>query len=423
MSNNLEETFRFTVPPALVSHLRIRSLPNAACIVRCEGAESPSILAYSDLEGFIDLYVRPAKEYSQSAKLVIEADGEGASAQHVLELRAARQSSAEIRSPSVPLIRRIEGAQVRPALSLDQVLRISDEELLEQGYPLRPDPDETPRTFDRWLKAVASPMIRVDPNIIARPDISYAHRLAVSTPASSYNWSGIVLEGAPGTYDWVSGEWHVPYVRGEDSKKAYSGMWIGLDGEPPSGGDPGTTDLVQCGTGQDAITFETDSSNINISTYYAWTQFIPQQQTAHQITNFKVNPGDHIWAQLYIADAGKMPSLSGYFGQMLMMNMTTSEFTWVYTPVGSTRVIGRAAEWIMERPKVNEQLTDLANYGSAAMLYPYARRVGGGYVYYNGATSSWLKMINGDDPIFPDILSTATPIDYSTLNFNWIAFS
>jgi hypothetical protein len=89
MPNSLEGIYRFTVPPRLTSHVRIRSLPNAACTVRREGtdASSPSLLVYSDPEGFLDLYVRPTNEHDESGRLVIDADADGDFAQHVIELR------------------------------------------------------------------------------------------------------------------------------------------------------------------------------------------------------------------------------------------------------------------------------------------------------------------------------------------------
>src|SRR5690348_1403567 len=39
-----KETYRFTVPPHLTSHVRVQSLPDAACTVLQEGTDSPSLL-------------------------------------------------------------------------------------------------------------------------------------------------------------------------------------------------------------------------------------------------------------------------------------------------------------------------------------------------------------------------------------------
>jgi Peptidase A4 family len=417
MPNNCEGIYRFTVPPRLTSHVRVRSLPSAACTVRREGADvsSPSLLVYSDPEGFLDLYVRPTNEHDESGRLTIDAEADGDSAQHVLELRAGRQPTAEMPSPPLLSAWRGESAQVRPALGFDEVLRITNEELLERGFPLRPDVDEAPQEFDGWLRVVTSHAVRVEPHDVARPDISYVGCLTPSAqPVQSYNWCGFVLEGASGTYDWVSAIWRVPGVSGENLTTTYSGIWIGLDGYD-------TTDLVQDGTGQDNVTFHVGPWNLDVSTYYAWTEFLPQQPTAHQITNFAVRPGDHIFSQLWIANLGMMPALSGNLGVVFIQNLTTGEFAWIYTPVGSTQVLGRSAEWIMERPTVNDQPSDLAKYGRASMLYALARRVGGSYVNYDDATSTQLKMINGDYTM-PDVLSTVMPVDYATMRFYWNAF-
>ena len=86
--------------------------------------------------------------------------------------------------------------------------------------------------------------------------------------------------------------------------------------------------------------------------------------------------------KVFVANAGQMPSLTGVFGVSLIMNLTTSMYTYNYTPRGTTNVGGSEAEWIMERPTVNGSLGELANYNSARMSNAYARQVAGGYVGY-----------------------------------------
>jgi Peptidase A4 family len=251
----------------------------------------------------------------------------------------------------------------------------------------------------------------VEPRTVSRPDITHAGRARVSNPPESApNWSGFELRGAAGTYDWVTGEWVVPSVTGESNSTTYSSFWIGLDGD-------GTTDLVQAGTEQENVNFSFFGISWSFSTYYAWTQFLPQQQTEQQVTNFSVHPGDEIFCQVFVADAGQMPSLTGFFGQFVIMNQTTSTTTWSYTPRGTTNVGGSEAEWIMERPTVNGRLADLADYGSARMSNAVARKVAGGYVGYQGATNEQITMFNGND-----ILSTVSAIDAVTMQFKWQAF-
>jgi Peptidase A4 family len=410
----MQPIYRYTLPPGLTSLVRVRTLPNARCTVRADAdGLSPSLLAYADPDGFVELHVRPSGEHESPARVTVEADAEGETAQHVLELRPSREPTEQMPSPPAAGVRwrPPAGAQVRPALSLDESLGLADDELLQRGYPPRPDAELAPSAFNTWRRTVSAPITFVEPRTVSRPDITHAGRATVSNPPESApNWSGFELRGAAGTYDWVTGEWVVPSVTGESNSTTYSSFWIGLDGD-------GTTDLVQAGTEQENVNFSFFGISWSFSTYYAWTQFLPQQQTEQQVTNFSVHPGDEIFCQVFVADAGQMPSLTGFFGQFVIMNQTTSTTTWSYTPRGTTNVGGSEAEWIMERPTVNGGLADLADYGSARMSNAVARKVAGGYVGYQGATNEQITMFNGND-----ILSTVSAIDAVTMQFKWQAF-
>jgi hypothetical protein len=403
----------YTVPPEITSHLKLQSLPDAACTIRAMDGDgsSPSLLVYSDPDGFIDLHVRPSNEHDQPGRLVIEAVAEGQTARHALTLRSALQPTADMPAPPPRVTRQPDVASIRPALDLDEALRLGEAELVGRGYPLRPDPAAAPEAFDGWRRSVSSELAFVEPRVVARPDAGHPGRLAGSGgPATSGNWSGFELRGEAGTFDWVNGQWIVPTVTGENFTETWSAFWIGLDGD-------GLSDLVQCGTEQNNITIDFLFWNISVSSYYAWTEFLPQQSTEQQITNFTVSPGDQMFAEMWIGNAGSAPTLSGFFGVFLIENWTSGYYTWVYTPVGTTKVVGSEAEWIMERPKVGDALSDLANYEMANMFSAVARRTNGQYVAYQGATNEQLTMING-----PDTLSTVAPVDSLAMEFMWHAF-
>jgi hypothetical protein len=313
--------------------------------------------------------------------------------------------------------------KLRPAIDVEQALKLPAEELLKRGYPLPPDPEGAPIAFNTWRRVVSAPYTIVEPRQVARPDITHATKVARSGgfgsrptagPATSTNWSGFELRGAAGTYDWVTAIWHVPPVSGESNQHTYSAYWIGLDGD-------GVTDLVQAGTEQENIDFNFFFFHLSFSFYYAWSEFLPQQPTEQQVSNFPVNPGDEIFCEVFVANAGGSPSLGGAFGQFVIHNLTTSEYTWIYTPVGTTKVGGSEAVWIMERPSLGTSLTELANYGRTVMSSSYARRAnsgrGQGYVPYQGANNIQITMVNG-----ADTLSTVTAIDAYSMRFNWQAF-
>jgi len=51
------------------------------------------------------------------------------------------------------------------------------------------------------------------------------------------------------------------------------------------------------------------------------------------------------------SDSG--PDLNGNFGVPFLMNLYTAISTYIYTPVSFTKVFGKEAVWIMERPTEN----------------------------------------------------------------------
>jgi hypothetical protein len=326
---------------------------------------------------------------------------------------------------------------VRPALSADEMVRLSDEELATRGYSPRPGRDH-PRALRAWQREAGVPVTMVQPHTIVRPDITHGKLQVQEGLESSLNWCGFELRRAlkfgpvgPGPsldepYDWVRGRWRVPAVTGE-IQKAYSAMWVGLDGD-------GTKDLVQAGTEGDAVTYHFPWFKLTIASYYAWSEFLPQQPNSVQVGGFEVRPGDDMLVEVWIGDAGGSPSLSGSQGVFMFTNFTTGRSTTVYTPVGGTRVPGYAAVWIMERPTVQVRpasgifgpqyaISDLADYGSAVMSEAYARKAnsarGQGYAGYLGSRIKQITMIDEGNKV----LSTVTPLDGESMRFDWKAFS
>ena len=71
----IQPSYRYTLPPGLTSHVRVKTLPNASCTLRTEAdGPSPVLLVYSDADGFVNLHVRPSGEHQEYARLSIEAD-------------------------------------------------------------------------------------------------------------------------------------------------------------------------------------------------------------------------------------------------------------------------------------------------------------------------------------------------------------
>ncbi len=437
----------YTVAPHIFSQITLRVPPNAACTVRLEGSTDPmcSLKVHADPSGIARLHVRPLNETEELFKFDVECEVDQQVTHSVLELRACHEPSHDMPAPPEDdLILADRTTSMRPALSEREMVTMSHAELLERGYPVRPDPDEVPRAFRAWRQAVAVPMEVVDAYLIDLPDVQHGKGVGLrEAAASSFNWSGYELLrslvrkpavriGQTGIsldepYDWVHGRWHVPAAYGELNRRTYSSLWVGLDGD-------GTTDLVQAGTESDSIRVGDQYMSIMLSTYSAWVEFLPQQPTSQLVSNFPVSPGDDILVEVWIGEAGSGPTLSGRFGVFLIMNLTTQLTTRIYTTVDATHVGGTEAVWILERPTILvpasgifgafNQLPDLANYGSAVMFDAYARKANSprnqGYVPYLGPRNKAIAMVDGTSG---RTLSTVTPIDSYSMRFLWAAFN
>jgi hypothetical protein len=425
---------RYTVMPGISTPIFVKTLPGATCRLReaDKPEASPSLKLFADDEGIICFHVRPSIETEQVARFVIDSEVTGGSIRRPLELRANRKETSEMPFPARERPPRQGGVSVRPALMVEEALRLSNNELLQRGYPPRPDA-KSGEPFRTWLRIVSVPATRVEPHIVTNTGVSHGliQRATGGSPASgspvadiarvgniSYNWSGFELRGGP--FQWVYGDWHVPgiYV-GETPPSGsitaiadYSAEWVGIDGD-------GTSDLVQAGTEQDLTTFSFFGNTWSVSSYYAWTQFLPQQANEQRITSLAVNPDDEM--SVYVVVSGG----NAYF---VVQNLTINKFVEVITPLGNTVVGGTEVEWIMERPTVNGSLPDLALYlfsvmsgavaGNAASLVSYQGT--------NGTTvplqNLELLQITMENQTQTDLLSQVTGRDGLSMFFQWFNF-
>jgi hypothetical protein len=135
----------------------------------------------------------------------------------------------------------------------------------------------------------------------------------------------------------VNGSWTVPKISASASD-SYSAAWIGVGGQSDN-------TLVQCGTEHDFTGGQEQ--------YSVWYEMLPAD--AVTVNSMRVSPGDKIKASITLADSATntwaiaIDNLSS--GQGFRQNF-------VYN---SSQL---SAEWIVERPTVNNQVTSLANFGN-----------------------------------------------------------
>jgi len=161
---------------------------------------------------------------------------------------------------------------------------------------------------------------------------------------SDLNWAGYTVaynfSDPKPLVTGVSGSWVVPQVQ-ISQNDSFSAIWVGI------GGFFGHT-LIQTGTEQDCVGGTTQ--------YSAWYELLPSDSV--MIDTMEVSPGDKITASINLENpvgniwSIRINDLSS--GQSFSQNLFYS----------SSRL---SAEWIVERPDVNNSLSEIADFGSATL--------------------------------------------------------
>jgi peptidase A4-like protein len=190
----------------------------------------------------------------------------------------------------------------------------------------------------RWLDRVScveEPDLRTTPGTRPGP---------LRNTQSSDNWSGYI-DSQTSPYG-AEGAWNVPAIGGPDgTHSAYSSAWVGI------GGASGSGELIQDGTGQDALCTKSSGGQCTASSkdYFFWVEEVPKQSEL-RITNLAAHPGDSVAAGVTYSSG------TGYF---VLCNYTANACV-DYNE--SSPAPGNSEEWIAERPTVGGSLPPLANF-------------------------------------------------------------
>jgi len=166
--------------------------------------------------------------------------------------------------------------------------------------------------------------------------------------ATSHKWSGYVVTGAAGTVTDVKGSWTVPEVTCIPATSTSSSSWVGIGGTAPLGKP--TPPLQQIGTASDCDNGTPD--------YYAWYEFVPQEQVNQIIYSIAVHHGDEISAEVSYSAATQQYTVT-----------LTDETSGAGPPFSmSEAVVGAqqrsTAEWIAEAPSIDNVIQPLADFGT-----------------------------------------------------------
>ena len=268
----------------------------------------------------------------------------------------------------------------------------SDRELLDYGYPPRPDAQNYPELHEHWNQLMSQPRIVIQPQFGNLPDESFGSSVEYGPITDFPGWSGSVLHPTGGfPFTSVSGVWTVPDTAPprivEGSYTYECATWVGIDGGSEDSYAPY---LVQAGTSQSVKVTYYDvpvwGSYYSVShTTYAWWEWLPDK--SYQISNFPVSPGDVVACYISVLSPTEV--------SFHMWNMTTGILAPFRksAPQGA-EVRGLTAEWILECPHKRGQPVYMPKFGWVYFDYCIAgvqdRLFGGG----DGAFQS-LKDVNG----------------------------
>ena len=165
---------------------------------------------------------------------------------------------------------------------------------------------------------------------------------------TSTDWAGYIVssEANKPQVVGINASWSVPRI-GVFSSNAYSSAWIGIGGQSEK-------TLIQTGTEHDSVNGQ--------EYYYVWYEMLPD--TAVRIDTMNVSPGDVITASIILINSNMNQ------WAIRIHDVTNNQGFYRTFIYNSSRL---SAEWIVERPHVNNQISLLANFGTLTFTDAYAK--------------------------------------------------
>ncbi len=299
------------------------------CILHPEENEDPSQSMHvrSDADGVVRfLAVRPTLPSSVDRLALDCTDSQGNASTYHVDLRSEETFVPRPFNPS------LANLAFRPALTGDP-LSFTQDQLVEAGYGVRPDPIEDPDGYKTWLAAVSVPAykLKAAPRAVSTPGSSHqqapihipADKADLIEPEAVYlspsgYWTGALMNGSyqknstsAKTYGYVENQanFNVPTINpgGFGTKSTSMTIWNGLD------------NVFQAIVDVDA-TSSIGDYNIHRQSFYhskALGSSLDQQGA-----DFTPNAGDEILVQEWYCDSKGHVKMAGGFGCSNMMDIT-----------------------------------------------------------------------------------------------------
>jgi hypothetical protein len=418
------------IDPTATNYTLLTAIPYGICKLHqaAQGDYSSIPFLFADEQGTILLQLKAIDQDIPSQELVLEcSDQAGATTREAIQLSVGHTPTPNVSTTTNSFAQLWKAQHAswphRPPLTGDPST-LTPSQLLQQGYPPRPDPTKDPAFYAKWLHDVAQEGIEVPSTSLPNPMRSHQtygleikgaqqgppRQGGATQDLYEYSgvWSGAVVTGDPQGYYLTAGSWIVPSIRGwEDYFLDAASFWVGLDGYM-------LNDLMQTGTEQ--VTYSVPGI-LTISYYDGWAEYVPDQEQVQP--NFPVIPGYRIDA--YVVDASGDSAVCNMFEYDPSGNLFAHAWTNLPRPSGTT-FYGATAEWITERPNYGAN-THLSKFGSASFSSAqYYEATSNTWHYYNEpsrpGTLHWLTLSNlysGED------LSTPAPVPgtWDQLIFTW----
>lgn len=407
----------YTVPHGTATPIIIQTLPDATCDLHAVGvaAAGHSLRINANGDGYLKFHVTPRVDAVEDDHMQIDCTSADKVATYLLHVRAGDAPTPDMPAPQ-NLIPPPSGSKVLAALTEGEAQSVSRQELLARGYPPRPDTGASSDKYAKWLKAVSQPITLLPAHRQARTDIS-RRPSGLAEGLEQYpisNWSGMVGSQPQSTYTAIQAMWNVPEVVAGNATSTYSGFWVGIDGWI-------TSDVVQAGTEQDFIN---SGRRYDYAHYSAWTEIVPTEPYS-QTVDITPNPGDSMTVYVWVGDSNGDPDLNGGYAWFYLYDSNQSQSVSSHVSLNGLYVSGTQAEWIMERPGIDEntQLALLTDYNDAYMTDASALNVSD--VWVNAQTTSNVQLTmyneqqNGSDN---NVLSSAAFTGPTSIAFKWHNF-
>jgi hypothetical protein len=197
----------------------------------------------------------------------------------------------------------------------------------------------------------------------------------------SSTWSGYVVTPDSRSLDsqvvGINASWTVPRLR-VASTDTFSATWIGIGGFSEK-------TLIQVGTEQDSV---------NGQEYYsAWYELVPDE--AVRITDTSVSAGDVITASISLVN------LDTNEWAINIYDVTKGQGFYQTFVYNSSRL---SAEWVVERPTVNDEVTLLANFGNLTFTDAYVK-IGDNVGRIGNFSYSKVEMTNSASALLTSVTS------------------